>query len=319
MRSHSKKNNLSVTGIPGTTGILLAFDVVKKYRKNFLGFSIYRETTFKGQKKKTWLKNLLQFPDPKIKTYEPIDSKYAPIQKFRWSDYSVYPDTEYSYTIYGYYSGKQELVEGPSITVQTLALDKGKHQVIFNRAVAASQAFERAFPNVNPDVYDPKSFDDDKARKWLSRGLLEKIQSYITQATAGDRLDVCIYEFELQSIVDALNKAKKQGAEIRIVYHAKIGDEQTLLNVASVQQLNLHVENITARLTNSITHNKFVVLSKKDAALNFQPQQVLTGSTNFTQNGTYRQGNVVHVINDSKVAAVYSSLFEELLNQKIFD
>jgi phosphatidylserine/phosphatidylglycerophosphate/cardiolipin synthase-like enzyme len=42
------------------------------------------------------------------------------------------------------------------------------------------------------------------------------------------------------------------------------------------------------------------------------PQAVLCGSTKFTENGVYRQANVVHVLNDKSVAAEYLDLFENI-------
>ena len=42
------------------------------------------------------------------------------------------------------------------------------------------------------------------------------------------------------------------------------------------------------------------------------PQAVLCGSTNFTENGVYRQANVTHVVESADVAGRYLELFELL-------
>ena len=42
------------------------------------------------------------------------------------------------------------------------------------------------------------------------------------------------------------------------------------------------------------------------------PRAVLCGSTNFTENGVYRQANVVHVLRREDVAECYLDLFEVL-------
>ena len=59
----------------------------------------------------------------------------------------------------------------------------------------------------------------------------------------------------------------------------------------------LHNPSITgselfARKTSALMHNKFVVLSQIDDSNNRIPKAVLVGSTNWTENGCYRQANV---------------------------
>ena len=58
-------------------------------------------------------------------------------------------------------------------------------------------------------------------------------------------------------------------------------------------------------------HNKFMIFSKMSGGTR-DPQAVLTGSTNWTENGLYRQANVVHVARDAEVAASYLRLFDIL-------
>ena len=64
-------------------------------------------------------------------------------------------------------------------------------------------------------------------------------------------------------------------------------------------------------VTNAIHHNKFVVLSRIQNGKRV-PKAVLCGSTNFTFNGVYLQGNVVHVAREPKLAERYFKLFEVL-------
>jgi len=58
-------------------------------------------------------------------------------------------------------------------------------------------------------------------------------------------------------------------------------------------------------------HDKFIVLSRLAGAAR-QPVAVLCGSTNFTENGVYRQGNVVHIAQDPTLAGRYLTMFEKL-------
>ncbi len=318
MRKFAEKNQIKVLAFPGTTGILFAMDLPKSKAKNFLGFSIEREYTYKGKTKKHYLKNLLDFPQNGKKVNDPVDSNKAPFQKFRWSDYAVYPKTKYTYTFRAHYVGNK-ILQGPTFTTSTLSISDGEHQIIFNRAAGVSQAFERKFPNIDISKYDPKSELDDDARKWLSRGLLEKMEDFVMKGLNKDhRVDICIYEFELDEIIDILKKARDKNVQMRLVYHAKPGDEQTTQNKRSATKLGLTTEFITPRKTNAINHHKFIVISKKKGE-EYEPIRVLTGSTNFTSNGVYRQANVLHTIYNTGVALAYSQLFEHLFAQKKFD
>jgi phosphatidylserine/phosphatidylglycerophosphate/cardiolipin synthase-like enzyme len=64
-----------------------------------------------------------------------------------------------------------------------------------------------------------------------------------------------------------------------------------------------------ARVTHKIFHNKFIVLGKIRNGVS-EPRAVLCGSTNFTENGVYRQANVVHVADDKTIAGHYAKLFQ---------
>ena len=97
-----------------------------------------------------------------------------------------------------------------------------------------------------------------------------------------------------------------------MLYHAKEGDEQTSENVASLKKIPAAKKH--GRVTSKIFHDKFIVLSRIDAAGRRGPEAVLCGSTNFTENGVYRQANVVHVTDDKTIAMRYLELFDVIWN-----
>lgn len=101
--------------------------------------------------------------------------------------------------------------------------------------------------------------------------------------------------------------------KVRLLYHSKAGDPQTTENQTSLESpvLPPGVE-IVPRTTTAIMHDKFVILSRIDADRR-QPEAVLCGSTNFTENGVYRQANVVHVARNGGIATEYLRQFELLL------
>lgn len=313
MRATARDNGISVKAYAGTTGVLLAFDVRK--RAGLLGFAIEREG---GNRPREWLMNMLEFQgvDPTAEGSSP--TSLAPIQRFRWSDYRVYPGISYTYYVYPVYgtSAKPALGDGTTITVTTPSATNGEHRVLFNRAAAASQAFARDFPEVDELIEATPKGELDKiqlparALAWLSRGALEQITGICAKAADPTwALDVAIYEFELPAIVEALNAARERGAEVRIVYHAKPRDKQTEHNEREVR--GWPPETVRPRVTSKICHDKFIVLSRIEGERR-TPRAVLCGSTNFTENGVYRQANVIHVVERGDVARQYLDLFEVL-------
>lgn len=307
MRAQSTKNGISMKIYAGTTGILLAFNVTAARREGLLGFAIRRK---KRNGEWEWLKALLEFPNNSEPTFNLINTNLGPIQKFRWSDYAVYPNTPYTYEVQGVYGTPDtlEYVTGPEIEVSTESITTGKHQVVFNRAVAASQAYTRKFGDKNPE-------EDLDARKWLTRGLLEKIESFMKRAENDQyALDLALFEFEYDGFVDLLKVLSDKGVKVRVIYHRKKGDNQTDENETHLRPLADNQK--IARNTTALFHQKFIILQKKDAKGNYQPQAILTGTTNFTPNGLWRQANVIHIINDETLAKSYDQLFKQLLTSE---
>lgn len=316
MRQFASHNGLSVKAYAGTTGVLLAMNLEPQLRQGLLGFALRRIDGRSG--KREWLTGMLPFPHMQLRPGSLISTKVAPIQKFRWSDYRVYPDTQYTYLVHPVYGNPQhpDVQPGVEITIKTASLLQGEHRVVFNRAAAASQAFSRKFPEVDAAIATARRAKQappplpPEALAWLSRGVLEQIVHLIEQAADPTwAIDIAIYEYELPEIVHAIEAAYARGVNLRLVYHAKPGDPQTVENEHHLAGLPDAVKR--GRLTHNICHHKFIVLSRLESG-KLNPQAVLCGSTNFTHNGVYRQANVVHVVENPAIAQPYLHLFEEL-------
>jgi phosphatidylserine/phosphatidylglycerophosphate/cardiolipin synthase-like enzyme len=313
------QDDFRVKAYAGTNGVLLAFDLAESRRQGLLGFAIQQK---EGMRNWQWLLNSLTFPGRAhtLPKWNATPSNIAPIQKFRWADYSVVANTPCKYRVHPVYGTPDvpELAESLEVAVTT---DDGKpkdHRVIFNRAVAASQSFGRQFPELDELLSSNKDLPIEdwpaKPRDWLQHGLLDQIITFVERAKDKKwSLDIAIYEYELKAIVDAVNAAHKRGVKVRVLYHAKAGDEQTELNEASLKKIP--VTRKRARRTQKIFHDKFIVLGEIDAAGNRAPRAVLCGSTNFTENGVYRQANVVHVADDKSISARYQDLFQAIWDQ----
>ena len=97
MRETAEQDHVSVKAYAGTTGVLLAMNVPDARREDLLGFAIHRAG---GDKPAEWLNGMISFPGVEHKPGQPLSTEQAPIQKFRWSDYRVYPDTTYKYEVH---------------------------------------------------------------------------------------------------------------------------------------------------------------------------------------------------------------------------
>lgn len=314
MRATGEQNHVSVKAYAGTTGVLLAMNVPAERREKLLGFAIHREG---GNKPAQWLNGMISFPGVEHEPGEPLSTEQAPIQKFRWSDYRVYSDTTYRYEVHPVYGtpASPKIADGPAVEVRTESERHGEHRVLFNRAAAASQAFSRKFPNVDEELAKakaegkPQEFPPE-ALAWLSRGVLEQITGYVTRAADPTwALDIAIYEYELPAIIDTVKAALDRGADVRIVFHAAPGDSQTEENEKNLA--GWPPERMRPRVTSSIFHDKFAVLSRVRAGQR-DPVSVLCGSTNWTRSGVYLQANVVHIAESAELAGNYLRLFELL-------
>lgn len=303
MRQKNNFNGITCAAYSGSTGIMLAFDIEKKLKKKFLGFAIKRS----DERKTAWLQGLLHFEEDKNTTYIPIDSNLAPIQKFRWSDYCVYPGNKYKYSIFAVHGTPECLsyTEGPCVEISTEKSENTSHEVVFNRAVAASQAYEKKFGDTKPN--DESNPQHVEARKWLARGIDEKLFNFMLRAKDKTySLDIAIYEFELEEIAEILNSLAKKKVEIRVLYHAKNNDPQTAINQKTASMLHKSI-NVKERITSKIFHHKYAVLRQNGKAIS-----VLSGSTNFTNNALYLQANVLHIMNDELLAEHYEKQFDRL-------
>jgi phosphatidylserine/phosphatidylglycerophosphate/cardiolipin synthase-like enzyme len=315
------KKDFAVQAYAGTTGILLAMNVSNARRKKLLGFAVERSAGGTGKFEFQW--SSLHFPgvDHTNEKYKATPTDKAPIQKFRWGIYNVEPGRAYDFRVYPVY-GKfddPKLDDPLSLNLATHSATVGDHTVVFNRAVAASQAFEREFPEVGKLLKTHKKLPIEKwpadAATWLTRGVLEQIVGIIEKAKDNKwAIDLAIYEYELAAIVDAINAAHDRGVKLRVIYHAAPGEKQTEENEHSLKKIPKSAKR--GRVPLALFHDKFIVLSKVESGQR-KPQEVLCGSTNFTENGVYRQANVIHVIRREDAAQQFAAIFDQIWSAPI--
>ena len=331
MRVGAEQHGIFAKAYSGTTGVLLAFDVAEELRRGLLGFAVEREIR-SGRRagERAWLQGILDFAGSMKAPGRLIDTNLAPVQKFRWSDYAVYPSTAYAYTVYAVHAAgpvpvtaedrRLRLTQGPMLEVFTQGFD-GSTAAIFNRAVASSQAFSRRFPEIDKEIETARRAASletfslpARALDWLSRGLVERIEAFLAQALDDSwSVDLAIYEYELPRLHASIVAAAKRGAKVRVVYHARTSDPAAAENEHMLAHPPIPGAMLYPRATSKIMHDKFVVLSRIVGQGARAPYCVLAGSTNWTENGCYRQANVVQTTSDPELVVDYARMFETLV------
>ncbi|VAW72358.1 hypothetical protein MNBD_GAMMA12-1747 [hydrothermal vent metagenome] len=334
MRRIAENNGVRVKAYSGTTGVLLAFNLKPEKRKNILGFAISREIlSGRGTGRINWLQGILDFEGSTKGPGELVASNIAPIQKFRWSDYAVYPDTIYAYTIHPVYRSGTNIITannrrtfletGPRVEIMTQGFSS-EDAIIFNRAVASSQAFSRRFTDLDEQIEKARKAGTlgtktlpQNALDWLSRGMVERMEEFLNQAKDSRwAIDLAIYEYHLPRLHNAMVEAGKRGVKIRILYHSKKNDNASKENEHLLNTPVIPGAILFPRVTSAIMHNKFVVLSRISNNNNYRAEAVLAGSTNWTENGCYRQANVVHMTRTPGILENYAQMFNTLIQTR---
>ena len=304
MRNRITSDGLTVQAIAGTYVVLLGWNIQTDLESGLLGFAIQR--TDHTENETYWLRGMKTFPNAKpLAMGDTVASIEQPFQSFQWADYSAKPGRSYTYTVIALYGSPGALEQRTSVVVpiQTEPEEGPTHSVYFNRGAIASQEYARRFQDKSPQQVGQAAYD------WLSRGLIEAITRFIGKAAdASFSLRVAIYEFQWPEVLKALKSASERGADVKVIYDAienakedPVHKNDEAIDTVGIRKL---CEGFT---TGKIMHNKFIVLLE-----NGEPTEVLTGSTNYTENGIYGHLNCAHIVNDKAVAKAYLDYWEQL-------
>jgi len=221
-RQRATKGKLSVHAVAGTYVVILGIDLDQDACAGLLGFAIERKRN-DGKFKFLEASKIFAYAADSVQPGERVSTQQHPLQDFLWSDFAAQPGVRYTYRITPMRGTPENLQTGEavSVTVTTESPENGDHDVYFNRGAAASQQYAREFHNQRPDTVGQPAWD------WLSRGLFESIRDFIAQAN-GERwgLRVAAYEFTYKPILDLLRTAHHDGADVKIIYHAREVDSE---------------------------------------------------------------------------------------------
>lgn len=301
---------LHITALAGTTTVVLGFDLAVPVAPDLLGFAVCRTDLATGRAE--WLKNPLKFAHEPYTGYQVAgtDARHAPFQQFHWIDEGVQPDHVYRYTVATVVGTPAQPTLGATcdLDLRTAAVAADGLGLIFNRGITATPAYRTQFDNRAIAAQPPAL--RAPAAAYLSRGLRESLLSFLGATAAGDRLDIAIYEFQDAEVVTALHAALDRGVVVRVVAHAR-ADHAGQANAPFLKQLAQHstAELSIVRRTRvpALSHNKLVVHTVQGV-----PTRVWCGSTNFTEQGFFRQTNVGIVLDDPALARAYAAYVELL-------
>lgn len=121
---------------------------------------------------------------------------------------------------------------------------------------------------------------------------------------ATQTIDIAAFEFNLQSMADALIAAHERGVRVRMVdddEHTEDSDQMEEVRDAGIPVVDDE--------RSALMHNKFIVIDS---------EVVFLGSMNFTENGVYRNNNNLVRIASPELASNYSTEFEEMFSDGAF-
>jgi phosphatidylserine/phosphatidylglycerophosphate/cardiolipin synthase-like enzyme len=151
------------------------------------------------------------------------------------------------------------------------------------------------------EVYfaDPLNINDpNNWQNSIEARLIEKINM------AQKSIHIASFEFDLDTVAEALVAAKLRGVDVRWVTDDEHGleadEEPGHGQFAMLEKAGIEVRD-DAR--SGLMHNKFWI---------FDGQLVWTGSTNITVNGIFKQDNNVIAIRSVKLAEIYEREFQEM-------
>ena len=175
--------------------------------------------------------------------------------------------------------------------------------------ISSSSSDSRSTGRIN--VYFNKSIDTTVSIWQKATGnvdLKAKLIERINQARYS--IDICIYNFSgtvASQIADALVNAKNRGVKIRFITEK---ENYNLARTGYSKLINAGIP-ILADNTDGYMHNKFVVIDYRDPN-SWDNVWVITGSWNFTDEGTYRDFQNVIEIQDRAIAGAFTREFEEM-------
>lgn len=147
-----------------------------------------------------------------------------------------------------------------------------------------------------PIVSDIRIYFTDQGSTNIGSPLDQELVKYIDSANVS--IDAAFFELDLQSVADAIIRAKQRGVEVRLVYDNAHTDPDPQIHELQKFDIPSTPDELT-----SYMHNKFVVIDG---------ECVWTGSFNWTINANTKNSENAIYVCDQQLARNYQVEFEEM-------
>jgi len=278
---------------------------------NCRGFTIARTS----QGKVTYIHGAVGFSD--TEKLDPANPCSFPLQRFLWWDYSVKPGDTVQYSVIPVVGASQSKLSldtknaSPITPPMTITGQATPHlSAYFNKGIVAAQWVSKALDNtptkaaITPLVEKPGT----PIRNALSGLLRPEILSLLaTTLKSKGKIYAALYELNDLELIPALEAF---GHDCNLIlangaFKPPTNDENAAVRAQLKSKVTLHNRMVTG---DHFAHNKFVVFCDSNGT----PQQVLTGSTNWTFTGLCTQANNGLIINDAGVAQDFLDAWNRL-------
>ncbi|MCS6937308.1 MAG: phospholipase D-like domain-containing protein [Candidatus Bipolaricaulota bacterium] len=148
----------------------------------------------------------------------------------------------------------------------------------------------------------------DAQANGVDRALIALIDS------ARQTIDIALYRLTMESVIEALARVCGRGVRVRIVSE----NEEALSNESAYQRL--HALPCVALRTDALAdqrHGRFPPLMHHKFAV-FDRKTVWTGSLNWSERELYYDANNIIVLDDTRLAQIYTQEFEEMFERGRF-
>lgn len=186
---------------------------------------------------------------------------------------------------------------GEGVATRALPITQKQLETKLFEANAKLQAHRYARPE--PISYRSPSrkteFRFTPSVEWDPKGVEQDVIDRIEKAQR--TIDLCVFEFSLMKVAEALVRAKERGVKIRMVYDNR-EEEQPAVKLIKSKGIDAHSDGRAAYM-----HNKFMLVD----GIN-----LWTGSTNLAPGGIYVADNNAVSFKSPELAAEYQKEFDEM-------
>lgn len=147
---------------------------------------------------------------------------------------------------------------------------------------------------------EPGRLDDPQN---LSGTIPEVLIEHIDEAQ--DFIHIAAFDFDLPPVAEAFINASERGVEVLWLTDDENGREEDEFGLGLFEMMEDSGIEVRDDGRSDLMHNKFLI---------FDGRTVWTGSTNLTENGSFRNNNNALVVDSPELATLYEQEFQEMWN-----